>query len=259
MPLPSPPNEVEAHPGTSASVEDHLRTLDVSDWPVELQEARASRLDELREYRLAGEFPLNTRHPEARTPYFIDDYGTACAVGHLMIESGAEELARQISRDENYAYVMEIQTPGLARWIESSGITAEEAAWIQPAYSFCEGVVVEQIQGPTEADCGERIELQAIVTSPEDCLATVAWTAEASDFPPDAIVEDELQTFANQEIFGDTVVVQFDPEQDEDHEFIFTAFAQKLRTPTPVNIEYAWTVANRAGLRKTRWTRRLGP
>ena len=56
---------------------------------------RARLLAALKAYHEAGRFPINTRHNH-RIPYFIDDYGTACAVGHLLIQSGQESFARQI-------------------------------------------------------------------------------------------------------------------------------------------------------------------
>lgn len=224
-----PTDEVELIQEHLASVEAHLRDRDVSDWPEELQEARERRLDELREYRHAGEFPINTRHPGARVPYFIDDYGTACAVGHLMIESGAEDLAREIVRDENNAWVMEMQTPGLASWVESSGLSAEEAAWIQPTYSFCEGISVA-VSGPDEVECGAQITLGTEITNTTDCPTRgVEWGVNETSFPPDAIINDEPQPLDGMNfVSGDEIIVQFDPEQDEDIEFVFTATIQNM-------------------------------
>ena len=61
---------------------------------------RMAALENLNEYMQNGRFPRNTRH-EQTTSCFIDDYGTACAVGHLMIESGNEAFARYIQKTNN--------------------------------------------------------------------------------------------------------------------------------------------------------------
>lgn len=88
----------------------------------------------LRVYGQAGLFPVNTGHT-ARTPYFIDDSGTACAVGHLMIASGHEELALRIQSEHNYDYIADIKTEGVADWAAEYGLTLDELALIQPAYA----------------------------------------------------------------------------------------------------------------------------
>lgn len=157
-----------------ADVEEYLRATDVSDWPVALQRERIERLDDLREYRLAGVFPRNIDFEDARVPYFIDDRGVACAVAHLMIESGHEDAANAISRRENNAWLMEMTSPEVAEWIPTSGLTAEEAAWIQPTYGFCDDVFAE-ISGPTTAGCAEKIELVASEVPAQECSANYHW------------------------------------------------------------------------------------
>lgn len=54
-----------------------------------------------------------------------------------MVESGWEEAAREVALRENLAYVNDIQSPGVAAWLAQSGLTAQEAAWIQPNYNSC--------------------------------------------------------------------------------------------------------------------------
>lgn len=78
-------------------------------------------------------FPTNTHHT-TRIPYFIDDYGTACAVGHLLIESGEAAFAQRIQQEMNYAYIAEMPYAELGKWAETQGFTGEELAWIQPGY-----------------------------------------------------------------------------------------------------------------------------
>jgi hypothetical protein len=122
----------------------HLRNVERtlrSETPVGLSDerraARENALDALQTYWRAGEFPKNRHVPDRRVPYFIDDDGVACAVGHLMIASGADDIAREIATYENEAFVADIAHPELAGWLESNGITFAEAAWIQPTYGPC--------------------------------------------------------------------------------------------------------------------------
>lgn len=123
-------------------VEKNLRAASAADSNTRGLE-RAQLLDVLHTYALAGIFPKNTHHPDERRPYFIDDYGTHCAVGYLIMKSGHEDLAQKISADENYAYLRDITTDGLNKWQISSGFTVKELAWIQPAYNFDPRYIIE--------------------------------------------------------------------------------------------------------------------
>lgn len=120
-----------------AQVEADLRAVDVSHLPAALRLARADNLDRLHRYRLAGEFPRNSGHPGERVPYFIDDDGILCAVGHLVVESGFADVARDIADSENNTRLLAMTHPALPAWIAASGLTAEECARIQPAYCDC--------------------------------------------------------------------------------------------------------------------------
>lgn len=94
---------------------------------------RKKNLSSLVKYWQTGTFPINTKHKQ-RQPYFIDHVGTACAVGHLLQTSGEEDLAQQISDEQNYAYIRELAYPQLGKWAETNGFTEDELAWIQPGY-----------------------------------------------------------------------------------------------------------------------------
>ncbi len=98
---------------------------------------RTRLLDRLGDYADAGTFPQNHVLP-ARNPVFIDPYGTACAVGWLMIESGHRELAEEISAHMNLAYVLDMPStplwPSISEWAVTHGFQADELAWIQPGY-----------------------------------------------------------------------------------------------------------------------------
>ncbi len=120
-----------------AEVERELRSADTSALGPALRAERAKNLDRLHAYWTAGVFPRNGDFVGERVPYFIDADDRACAVGHLMIESGAVELAASIRTNENNAKLLEMRTPGLAAWVARSGLSAQEHARIQPAYCDC--------------------------------------------------------------------------------------------------------------------------
>lgn len=94
---------------------------------------RNEMISVLQQYADAGIFPVNAWH-SVRQPYFIDQYGTHCAVGHLLKMSGHGNIAQDIFRRQNYAYVHEIQSPELVKWSKTYGFTLNELALIQPAY-----------------------------------------------------------------------------------------------------------------------------
>lgn len=103
--------------------------------PASLRRVRLEHLEVLRTYLTAGVFPRNIHH-DRRQPYFVDHLGTACAVGHLVRESGATTLVRRISCEHNYAYLDALTEhyPELTQWAQRNGFTTEELAWIQPGY-----------------------------------------------------------------------------------------------------------------------------
>lgn len=97
--------------------------------------ARAVQVERLRAYRDRGRFPLNREFPSARVPIFVDDDGTHCAVGHLMQLAGLEDAVQEIARHDRFVYVPDVTSGALVDWVLTSGLTQEEAALIQPAYS----------------------------------------------------------------------------------------------------------------------------
>ncbi|MGB0838827.1 MAG: hypothetical protein ACPGXL_01745 [Chitinophagales bacterium] len=98
-------------------------------------ENRLSLLHTLEAYYKAGIFPINHYH-NSRNPYFIDQLGTACAVGHLIIESGHGDLAQTVRANNNYAYIKELTQhyPELEEWAKQYGFQIDELALIQPGY-----------------------------------------------------------------------------------------------------------------------------
>lgn len=96
---------------------------------------RAHLIELLDAYRVAGQFPLNHYRAE-RIPVFIDEHGTHCAVGYLMMRSGYEALAQRISHSDNYVWVKDIKDPEALAWQNYSGFTMEELKLIQGAYDW---------------------------------------------------------------------------------------------------------------------------
>ena len=116
-------------------VEKILRKSDVTKLTSQQIANRFHYLDVLNDYWKRGIFPINTFHNQ-RQPYFVDQQGTACAVGYLVKESGAQEIVDLIQKENNYAYIEELQKhyPELQNWAEQNGFTLDELTWIQPGY-----------------------------------------------------------------------------------------------------------------------------
>jgi hypothetical protein len=108
----------------------------------ELGARRAELLGYLGEYIAKGITPQNTRLPW-RTPVFIDDFDNICAVGYLIERSVGRALPERIAAQHRHDYLEDIAgaMPEVRAWIESSGLTLDELASIQPGY---EAPMVEQ-------------------------------------------------------------------------------------------------------------------
>ncbi len=87
----------------------------------------------LAQYANAKTFPINNL-TNYTTPIFIDKANTHCAVGYLMQQSGFENLAQEINKNERLAYISQIKTQGVQAWAQDFGFTLAELAWIQPGY-----------------------------------------------------------------------------------------------------------------------------
>jgi hypothetical protein len=92
-------------------------------------------VEELCAYIEAGRFPVN-RCSAAPTPIFVDEQGRRCAVAALMEATGDGALVEEVARSQNRARVRElVADPRFAAWLASHGLSAREAARIQPAYA----------------------------------------------------------------------------------------------------------------------------
>lgn len=117
------------------NVETALRAGGTGSLSVEQRMRRAAALDWLREYRERGLFPHNHTRPGERVPVFVDEHGTHCAVGYLLKRSGETGLVRDVVAADNNIRVRDLADNERFRsWLKETGLTLEEAAWIQPAY-----------------------------------------------------------------------------------------------------------------------------
>jgi hypothetical protein len=105
-------------------------------WRTFLTEQRALNMQRLIAYRDRGLFPQNEGHSLKAVPIFVDRHDTACAVGHLMRESGWEREVNLIEATNLFVYVTDVNDGPLVHWVLQSGLTQEEATLIQPGYPF---------------------------------------------------------------------------------------------------------------------------
>lgn len=108
---------------------------DLAPWREALAAARGRQLERLARYAAAQRFPRN-HVALGQVPVFVDPDGAHCAVAFLMRESGHGELVARIAREDVYVRIDEVSEGPLNDWILRSGLLREEAALIQPAYSW---------------------------------------------------------------------------------------------------------------------------
>lgn len=131
-----------------ATVERELLARDVSALTSEQRLARATHIRSLREYRNAGVFPHNHDFPGERVPYFVDEHGTLCAMAYLIARSGRGDMVERVRASLNNARIHELAGDAeLLAWLDSAGLTIDEAARIQPAYGGCCWVTPEEPSG----------------------------------------------------------------------------------------------------------------
>jgi hypothetical protein len=112
-----------------------LRTATPSGLTGAQRTARAELISLLEVYAEEGRFP---RRHGAPSPVFVDEAGAHCAMGALLASTGASALVERIRRSRNLETVGTLANePGLAEWLVAHGMTAEEAALVQPTYYRC--------------------------------------------------------------------------------------------------------------------------
>jgi len=155
-------------------VAERLAARSLKDTAWAAAQRRRMLLDTLSAYADRGMFPKN-HTITGRTPVFIDEDGTACAVGQLMISSGHAALAERIHNEMNLAYIHAIDLPEVAVWASTHGFSTDELAWIQPTYHHMRvtrpGLVASfvmtngdqiEVQGPTSSDAAQKLRLVRI-------------------------------------------------------------------------------------------------
>lgn len=146
------------------SVLAELRLRDVSGLSPERQAARARLLEALTQYARTGRFPRNFDFPATQMPYFVDAFGTRCAMAHLIESTGEIDLVARVAQTANNAFVRELESDDAFRaWLDANGLTAAEAARIQPSYCFvtkAENCICSRIFTATDAV------VEATITSP---------------------------------------------------------------------------------------------
>ncbi len=134
-------HNVDVHATERDRMHQHLQF--VRDWLAsrpatkpELQARRAEILADFDAYIAKFTTPKN-EHVPWRTPVFIDDEGTICAVGYLIQQTTNHELPQRIAKQHRYDYIEDIAKamPEVAAWVAGSGFTLDEIAHIQPAYT----------------------------------------------------------------------------------------------------------------------------
>lgn len=144
-----------------AQVEQELRRTDISAWSPAQRLARARHLDVLHAYWVRGVFPKNTDFPGERVAYFIDRVGTRCAMAQLIEQSGHGAFVARVAATNNNARVRQLEhDPELVAWLEENGLTAAEAARIQPQYCGEPGAV-----GCIDAPSKERAAVAASLSA----------------------------------------------------------------------------------------------
>ena len=116
------------------SVDSELKSRDVSMLAPSQRARRAQLTSWLRDYRNAGQFPVNDKF-DSPTPFFRDSKGTLCAMAYLIQRSGRTDIVDKVEAKRNTAYIAELaDDPSLIAWLDSSGLSVAEAGRIQPAY-----------------------------------------------------------------------------------------------------------------------------
>lgn len=115
-----------------------LREADVSQLSTAQLAARAEMIARLEEYAATGRFPHNHVVADSNVPVFRDEHGTLCAMGFLIASTGRHDIVEDVVREANLARIADLAADArLQTWLDSTGLTVEEAARIQPAYEPC--------------------------------------------------------------------------------------------------------------------------
>lgn len=113
-------------------------------WHDYLARQRAQQVERLMAYADARVFPLNTTTPGLQSQ-LLDGNRNPCAMAHLAIASGQGDLIATLADKDNALQFAEVTEGPLYDWIVTSGLTQEEAAFVQEPDFYIE-YEDEQIQ-----------------------------------------------------------------------------------------------------------------
>lgn len=118
-----------------ATVVAELRRRDSRARSAAQRARRADLIEALEAYADTGRFPINTRFPTSWEPSFVDDFGTPCAMAHLVATTGATHVVDRIAETANHARIADMRADAeLGAWLDENGLGWDEAARIQPQY-----------------------------------------------------------------------------------------------------------------------------
>lgn len=169
--------------------------------------ARARHVEELDRYRRAKSFPKNRALPGMMVPIFVDDEGTHCAMGHLIARAGGVDMVKHIKETLNYATIAQMAhvdrldvRDELLAWLEANGLTAEEAAMIQPSYCDAPATCIcyDQTSTIVEGD---------VVSSDTSVMVTAVHGADQGVMVGETI----MLTMGGKAKVGDHVLVSYSP------------------------------------------------
>ncbi len=183
---------------------------------------RALNEARLAAYLEAGEFPKNDL-TQGAVPIFRDREGTLCAVGALLWESGEHDLVEHIVATRNTATVMELaDEPGLARWLETQGLTLTEAARIQPTYKKVVPTfkVVTPSRGVPANACSREVRIELLERRPPE-EAYVYSSLESTEFFADDHCTQLLPRVSRSFLFQSSNPVFFREAQQGKLSFVF--------------------------------------
>ena len=200
-------------------VEKHLRLKKVGHLSIEQQQKRLQGLDILNTYWQRKQFPQNTHHSGQIIPYFIDDNNTACAVGHVLRETGGGELAERIQQEQNYAFLEDMKYEELLVWADEFGFEEMELRWVQPSYS---APCFPQTPLPYEDD----FESYTLNNLGNQSVCWIPWSG--NNVPSeDAVISRQDPSFNNQSLKiqnGDDLVLQLGDRTNGKYQIKFNLF-----------------------------------
>lgn len=155
LPVENPPEVVERLQTHYRAALDELSAADISHLSAAQRSGRAQALAELRAYCERGVFGVNRDPRSARQACFVDGGGRLCAVANLMAAAGERALVDEVAATANHAYVVELASvPALVAWLDSVGLSVEEAARIQAPSSHANPPTTGSTIGTSSASGG---------------------------------------------------------------------------------------------------------